>query len=138
MLISGSVTLNGSQAPDGLTVFAKVGAEVRGSSLVSNGHYDLVVNGTNGETVNFYLNNLPSSQTVQFDNVSNGGVLLLDLSFAGTVSASTMSTSQTLVGTTVTTTSTEIPEYGGAALPLALLAALMMAVIAMRRLKRRG
>lgn len=81
MLISGAVSLNGSPVPDGISVIAKVGSEVRGTTTTSASRYDLMVNGTNGETISFYLNSLAGNQTAVFDNVSGGGILQMDLSF---------------------------------------------------------
>jgi hypothetical protein len=109
MLVSGTVTLNGSPAPDGLTVIAKVGGQVRGTATVSGGQYELVANGTNGETVDFYLNNLQSDQHLTFDNVSNGGLETLNLAFTGNVITAT-------TATTTSSSTTEIAEFPNAAL----------------------
>jgi hypothetical protein len=123
MLVSGTVTLNGSPAPDGSTVIAKVGGETRGTATVSGGQYELVVNGTNGETVNFYLNNLQSDQNLTFDNVSNGGLQTLDLVFTGNVTILTTTTS-------TSSTTTEIAEFPDATLVVLGIAVIGIALLA--------
>jgi len=110
MLFEGAVTLNGAPAPDGALVIAKVGEEVRGTATVSNGRYDgLTVNGANGETISFYLNNLASNQTAIIEDGKRGLPQVLDLAFAGELAALTTMTT-TSSATTVTVT-TPIPEF---------------------------
>ena len=136
MLITGTVTLNGSPAPTGLTVIAKVESQVRGTATVSGGQYQLVVNGTQGEVINLFLNNLQSSQTATFDNISNGGVLTLDLAFTGTVTTTMATQTQTSVTSTTTTgTTTEIPEFLSKTLVFLGIAALAVAILARSRVK---
>ncbi len=122
MLVSGTVTLNGSPAPDGLTVIAKVGGQIRGTTTVSGGQYELVVNGTNGETVDFYLNNLQGDQDLTFDNISNGGLQTLNLAFTGNVTTATTTSS-------TSSTTTEIAEFPDATLVVLGIAALAITLL---------
>ncbi|MGA2460703.1 MAG: PEF-CTERM sorting domain-containing protein [Candidatus Bathyarchaeia archaeon] len=112
MLITGNITLNGSPAPDGLTLTAMISGKTAGSTTTSGGQYTLQVDAVDGdqtqsshEQINFLLNGLTSSQTANFDNTANGGVLQLYLLFGGQVS---FSQTTTLIVTAATTASLEI------------------------------
>lgn len=109
MLVMGNITLNGNPAPDGLTLYAKIGGRDAGSTTTEDGQYVLQVDAidgadTRGETINFFLTSLSTSQTATFDNISNGGVLTLPLAFTGTPTTPTVTTT-TQVQTTQTSTS---------------------------------
>jgi hypothetical protein len=147
MLINGNVTLNGTPAPDGLTLTAQINGRLAESTTTQGGQYTLVVNATDGdqtqgETVNFSLANLATSQTTTFDNISNGGVQALDLAFTGTPSqsqatATTTQTSESVSSTSTSSSSTEVPEFSNMALILLAIAALAV-TLARRRAKRAG
>jgi hypothetical protein len=79
MLIYGSITVNGNPVPDGLTVWACVDGLVGGRSLTSGSTYELIVQGANGQTVRFYIQNELINQSIVFDNITGGGVLYLNL-----------------------------------------------------------
>ena len=117
MLVTGTITLNGNPAPDGLTLIAKINGVEAGSTTTSGGQYTLVVNATmgdstTGQTVNFVLGGLSTSQTVTFDNTSNGGVQTLDLAFTGTPTTGMATTTQVQTTQTSTTQVSTTPSTG--------------------------
>jgi len=133
MLFEGAVTLSGTPAPDGAMVTAKVGEEVRGTAMVSNGRYDgLTVNGASGETISFYLNNLVSSQTATIEDGKRGLPQVMDLAFTGTLAALTTTTA--ISGTETQTITTPIPEFAVAWLVMP--AILGLALLLLRRTGR--
>lgn len=119
LIVSGTVTLNGSPAPDGLNLTAWDGTEFVGSTTTSAGNYTVEVCGTagqtcsGGDTISFELGGLTTSQTTTF---SVGGVVTLNLAFTGTPTQAAVTTTPTT--TTTSTTSTPIPEYGNILLVL--------------------
>jgi hypothetical protein len=85
----GSVTVNGAPAPDGLTVTAVIGGvSVNWTAVTSSGTFQLGVpsdnadapekdGGLEGDMVEFYVNNINTGQTADFDT---GGAIEVDLS----------------------------------------------------------
>jgi hypothetical protein len=84
----GTVTWNGSPAPDGTSVIAKINGVQVTSTTTKNGKYgydpifyvDDPNNNRQGKTINFFVNNVDTGQTASFDNAA---VTRLDLSASG-------------------------------------------------------
>ena len=78
----GNVTVNGAPAPDGTTVVAKIGGEVRGSTTTGAGTYGaspypaFYVTGTSGENISFYVADVYATYYI-FESLQ---ITLLDLS----------------------------------------------------------
>jgi len=87
MIISGAVTLNGTPSPDGYNITAWDNGAVVGSTLTSGGNYSVQVCGqsgqscNSGDTINFQLDQLTTTQTTTF---SRGSAANLNLDFSGT------------------------------------------------------
>jgi hypothetical protein len=129
MLITGNVTFNGSPAPDGLILFATINSRAAGNTTTSGGQFTLQVDAidgssTSGETIQFSLGNLGTSQTATFDNTSNGGLLTMNLAFTGNVSEATQTTMST---------STQIPESEDTAIILLSTLAIALVLLTRRR-----
>ena len=120
MVISGSVTLNGTPTPDDSNLTAWDNGIVVGFNLTMGGQYSIEVCGSPdvncnpGDTISFKLNGqLTSSQTAQF---SIGTITSMDLSFtgeltnAGTTASTTVQQQATTMVTSVVSTTTT-PEY---------------------------
>ncbi len=129
MVVSGTVTLNGSPAPDGLNVTAWDGSQLVGATTISGGNYTVEVCGTagqtcsGGDTISFQLDQLTSSQTTTF---GSGTSVTLNLSFTGTPTQAAQTTATTTTNATlgpppVPTTTPEYPNY----LPVILVAVLI-------------
>jgi len=153
MVVSGSVTLNGSPAPDGLNLTAWDSSEFVGSTTTSGGNYSVQVCGVVGQicnendTISFQLGGVGTNQTTSF---GLGLAVNLDLAFTGTpIQAAITTTTQPTVTpasnqtTTTNTTMTELigtatPEYPNY-LPVTLLAVLItLGVIASLGKKKRN
>jgi len=63
----GSVTLDGSPAPDGTSVTAEMNGRTAGSDTTSGGQYSLTINtidgDSNGDTINFFVNGYAAGST---------------------------------------------------------------------------
>ena len=147
MIVSGQVTLNGTPAPDGYNITAWDNGAVVGSTLTSGGNYSIQVCGqtgqtcNQGDTINFQLAQLTTSQTTTF---SRGFPASLNLDFTGTpnqqpqavtTAQPSMTEAQTTVVTVVTSVTT--PEYQNY-LPVLLVTMLMIIGITMVLRKRRS
>ena len=144
MVVSGSVTLNGTPAPDGQNLTAWDGGQFVGSTSTSYNatvgmtNYTLEVCGsagqtcTAGDTISFELDGLTTSQTTTFCSAitpSCAAGVTLNLAFTGTIPAAAS------VSTAVTT-STPVPEYGSTVLVLLVavgIVALASSLVARRR-----
>ena len=122
MIVSGAVTLNGSASPDGYNITAWDNGALVGSTLTTGGNYSVQVCGQSGQscnpgdTINFQLDQLTTSQTASF---ARGSAVSLGLDFTGTpnqppqavtTAQPTMTEAQTTQVTTAVTGVTT-PEY---------------------------
>ncbi len=113
MLLSGSVTLNGAPAPDGLNITAWDNGQVVGSVLTSGGQYNSLQacgqpdqNCHLGDSISFMLNGqLTAAQTATYQM---GMPVTLDLTFTGTLQQATASTTTTTSEQMTTTSSSSI------------------------------
>lgn len=103
----GNVTFENGAAADGLSVQAKVGDAVVGSSVTKNGKYGINPNlllatkadgDWTGETVEFFVSGINTSESFSLEK---GGYTNLNLSVPGSVGIITKTADETITNTTV-------------------------------------
>ena len=60
---TGTVAIDDETAPDGTRIAAMTGGQEAASITVSDGHYEILVPGAAGQTVAFWVNGVPASET---------------------------------------------------------------------------
>jgi len=149
MIVSGTVTLNGSPSPDGYNITALDNGAVVGSTLTIGGNYSVAVCGqagqscNQGDTISFQLDQLTTSQTT---TLNRGFPATLNLAFTGTpnqqpqsvtTAQPSMTEAQTTTNATTVaaTSSVSTPEYPNylAIMLLALIIALGIIAVFGRR-----
>ena len=143
-IVSGTVTLNGSAAPDGLNVTAWDSGVIVGSALTSGGNYSVQICSVagqvchSGDAVTFQLEQLQdTTDTFALTSSNEGFPSTLNLSFSGTPTQ--VSPQQTVSSYTSLTqsTSTAVAEYPNYAIvPLVALLITLGAVATLRRRKK--
>ena len=143
-IVSGTVTLNGSAAPDGLNVTAWDNGAIVGSALTSGGNYSVNICGSagqvchSGDTVTFQLAQLKdTTDTFALTSSNEGFPSTLNLSFTGTPSQVSPQQTTTAASTSITQTTSAVAEYPNSILiPLVALMITLGAVTTLHRRKQ--